>query len=94
MCDALFFLTEGEVKTAIEQVKFVASQYKPFKLVDLKLQRGLPDVSSIALKPKDPSGKLEILHHEFVDRINRRATASYYTLDSVPKRDSDDDAPT
>ena len=92
LCDALYFLTPGEVDTAIAEAEFVASEFPPFRLTNLTLTKEFPDPRSIALVPKDSSGTLEALHHEFVQRINRRAVASNYTLGlAAATRDNDRD---
>jgi hypothetical protein len=83
VCDALYFLTEGELKSVINEVEFVAKQFQPFDLSRLVLTAGCPDESSISLVSTDPSGTLEALHHEFVHRVYRRAVASNYTLGSA-----------
>jgi hypothetical protein len=80
VCDALYFPTEGETRTVVNEVEFVAGDFEPFDLSDLQLKVGFPDDRSISLVPKDPTGTLEALHYEFVHRVYRRAVASNYTL--------------
>lgn len=90
ICDALYFLSEGEMRSAINEIEFVASEFEPFILSDLQVKRGFPDDRSISLVPTDSSGSLEALHHEFVQRVYRRAVASNYTLGLAKlARDSD-----
>ena len=92
LCDALYFLTEGELLTAINEAGFVASEFERFrmKLSDFQVKAGFPDERSISLLPRDPTGTLEALHHEFVGRIYRRAVASNYTLGlAEPSRDDE-----
>ncbi len=88
ICDALYFLTEAERKRAVEEVKYVAREFKPFDL-NLEIRASFPDPNSISLAlkksslcdlPEDSSGNLEALHDELVHRVYRRAAASNYTL--------------
>jgi len=84
LCDAVYFLTEEEVKTVTAEAEFVADDLSPFEITDLSVQRGVPNADSVAIEPMDPSGSMEALHHEFLHRINRRAYASNYTLELAP----------
>lgn len=91
LCDALYFLNESEVKTAIAEVRFLLRDFKPFNLTNLRVEKAFPDATSISVAMDESSGQLEALHHELVHRINRRAAASYYTLGLTrPVRDKDD----
>lgn len=80
LCDALYFLNPDEVALAGHEVAFIAKDYAPFELVNLRVERRFPDDHSIAIIGDDPSGTLEALHCEFVTRVYRRASASNYSL--------------
>ena len=90
VCDALYFLTPHERRTAAAEAEFITSDFQPFELRNLGVQAGVPDASSISLVPRDLSGTLEALNHEFVTRLYRRAVASNYTL-GIAKADRDED---
>ena len=92
LCDALYFLNDAEVKSAIAEVRFLIRDFKPFDLINFRIKSAFPDATSIAIAIDERSGSLEALHHELVHRINRRAAASYYTLGLTrPVRDLDYD---
>ncbi len=80
ICDALYFLEESEVRAAVAEVLFLAQDFRPFELAELRLEQGFPFPRALALRPRDASGTLEALHHELTLRVNRRAAASNYTL--------------
>jgi uncharacterized protein DUF1045 len=92
LCDALYFLNEAEVKSAVAEVKFLFRKFNPFDLTNLRIKSAFPDATSISVAMDERSGSLEALHHELVHRINRRAAASYYTLGlAKPVRDMEYD---
>lgn len=80
ICDALYFYNEAEVRKAVAEVSYLVRDFGPFELRDLRLEFGCPNPNSIAITARDLSGQLESLHHEFVQRIYRRAAASDYTF--------------
>ncbi len=77
--DALYFLNQADADLVRSEVEFLASQLTPFDLTDLRVEKRFPDPRSIAISCRDPSGRLEALHHEVVFRIYRRAAGSNYT---------------
>lgn len=91
VCDSLYFLNAKHLDLANHEAAFIARDYSPFQLTNLRVESQFPDAHSIAIGCDDPSGTLEALHAEFVMRIYRRAAASDYTLGTVPtRRDKDE----
>jgi hypothetical protein len=80
VCDVLFFLTRADLKSVITEAQFLAREIRPFDLTELQVRSAFPDGTSISIAADDPSGNLEVLHHELVQRVNRRAAASNYSL--------------
>ena len=80
VCDALYFASDAHVETVIEHVKYVTERLGPFDLEKLRVRKEFPDRNSISIVLDDPSGCLELLHHELVERVNRRALGSNYSL--------------
>jgi hypothetical protein len=80
ICDALYFASDAHAETAIEHVKYVAERLRPFDLEKLHVRREFPDRQSVSIGADDSSGCLELLHHELVERVNRRALGSNYSL--------------
>ncbi len=80
VADALYFRNRGELNHARAQARFLAADISPFDLTNLKVQVG-PKERAITIGVEDPTGQLEILHCEMVQKIYRRATASVYTFD-------------
>ncbi len=89
ICDALYFLQATELQIVQKEIEYVAQQFSPFSLTNLRLEGAVPNQTSVALAFDDPTGRLEALHNEFVHRIYRRAAASNYSLQAV---DADRDA--
>lgn len=87
ICDALYFLNKAELRSIWEEVEFITAQIKPFSLIKFHLEPGFPDSNSVAILLDDPSGTLELLHHELVHRVYRRAIESDYTLGTVSPRE-------
>jgi hypothetical protein len=90
ICDSLYFLNEEEIRYAIAEVEYLATGLEAFELRDLQITRGFPHAAAFALSLKDPSGGIEILHHELVQRVFRRAAASNYSL-GLARLDRDPD---
>jgi hypothetical protein len=80
VCDVLYFWSAAHLARIRAEIAYVASRYAPFELSGLQVKAGFPDRSSIAIAAKDPSGTLEALHHELVQRVYRRAAGSDYSL--------------
>jgi hypothetical protein len=80
VCDVLYFLNSEEVALAGHTAALLARDYAPFKLANLRVESRFPNENSIAIVCDDPTGNLEALHSEFVALINRRASASNYSL--------------
>jgi len=83
VCDSLYFLNEEEVRQAVAEVEYLCAEIKPFELTKLQIHPGFPQPGAFALLPEDSTGHLELLHHELVQRVYRRAAASNYTLGRV-----------
>lgn len=90
IADALYVANHRQIDLILEEIKFIAREFKSFSL-NLELQAGFPDKSSIALICKDDSGSLEAMHHEMVFRFYRQAIASNYSL-GLAKADRDTDS--
>lgn len=90
LCDSLYFLGEEQVRYAVAEAEYLSSELKPFDLTNLRIAPGFPHASALALALADPGGQLEMLHHELVQRVYRRAAASNYTL-GLAKLDRDAD---
>lgn len=91
VCDALYFLSKPEIEWCIEEVKFLAKKFHAFTLSDLQVKKPFPNKRSISIAAKDTSGSLEVLHHELVHRVYRRAIGSNYTFKTA-RTDRDDDS--
>jgi hypothetical protein len=87
VADALYCSRKEDIDLIREEVAFVARGLQPFRL-DVTLEKGVPNASSIALACEDPTGSLEVLHHEMVARVYRLAVASNYSL-NLAKLDRD-----
>jgi len=87
ICDALYFLNAAELRSIWEEVEYIATQLKPFSLTGFRLEPGFPTPNSVAVTLDDPSGSLELLHHELVHRVCRRAIESNYTLGLAKARE-------
>jgi len=90
VCDALYFHNAEEVALAGHRVVFLAKDYRPFDLVNLRVQSRFPDEHSISIVGDDPSGTLEALHCELVASAYRSAAASDYSLGKAPATRDDD----
>jgi len=86
ICDALYLWNEAEARKAAAEVAYVVRDFEPFMLVNLAIERDCPNPGNIAVAARDPSRKLESLHHEFVQRLYRRAAASDYTMGLASNR--------
>ena len=91
VCDALYFLTEGEIRMALAEVEYLLAGFPEFELIDLRIESDFPYPGAVSISAKDPSGELRSLHQEFVHRLYRRAIASDYTLGIQPCRLVGDD---
>jgi hypothetical protein len=91
VCDALYFLTEGEIRMALAEVEYLIAGFPEFELIDLRVESDFPYPGAVSISARDPSGELKCLHQEFVHRLYRRAIASDYTLGKQPDRLVGDD---
>jgi hypothetical protein len=82
ICDALYFYSDAEVRSAMAEVAYLAKEFGPFELRGLKVRHEYPGKNQVALAVVEASDDLLCLHYEFVQRIYRRAAASDYTLDN------------
>ena len=90
VCDALYFLSESELKSVLTEITYLIGGFQVMNLTGLEIKAAFPDNKSISITVEDPSGSLEALHHELVMRVYRRASASNYSLGKAkPVRDPD-----
>jgi hypothetical protein len=90
ICDAVYFLHPAQIEAVTAEIKFLATEFRPFTLTELRPEWPFPGPKLLSLSAQDPSGSLEALHHELVFRVQRRASASHYTLKQAqPDRDAD-----
>lgn len=85
--DALYFLNAQTIAHVKASIRFIVQGLHPFRLTDFEI-RPFPNEQSLAICLNDPSGALEILHYEMIQRVYRRAIASNYSLGlAAPDRD-------
>jgi len=80
IADCLYFGNKAEAEKATEQAKYLLSQTPPFELGLQSPRLGHPGVGTISIPVRDHSGRLALLHNEFVHRIYRRAVATDNTI--------------
>jgi len=85
--DALYFLNPQTIAHVKASIRFAVQGLHPFRLTDFEI-KPFPNEQSLAICLHDPSGALEILHYEMIQRVYRRAIASNYSLGlAAPDRD-------
>lgn|GEM_PF-2361778 len=90
LCDALFFFSESHARSAIADIKFLLKSFKSFEISGFQVKEDFPAAGCAAIKVQDTEGVLEAMEYELVQRVYRRAAASYYSIDLAPtKRDND-----
>jgi hypothetical protein len=83
--DGLYFWTQADKLRAVNEARRVAGSIQPFELTRLEVALDYPKRGAASVRFEDPSRTLELLHHELVYRVNRRAAASNYTLSIAPQ---------
>jgi len=83
LADALYFYNTYEVDFIVEELKHLCKDMDAFEITNMRVKGSFPDNRSIAISLDDPSGSLEAIHFELVNRIYRRAAASNYTLENA-----------
>lgn len=85
--DALYFLNRQTIALVKASIRFAVQGLHPFRLTDFEI-RPFPNEQSLAICLNDPTGTLEVLHYEMIQRVYRRAIASNYSLGlAAPDRD-------
>ncbi len=83
LCDVLFFQNKSGIENALAEIEFLAAQFSPFPITNLRLKSRFPNERALSIVGDSQCGKLEALHHELVGRVNTRACCSNYSLGTV-----------
>ncbi|MBD3344047.1 MAG: DUF1045 domain-containing protein [Chitinivibrionales bacterium] len=83
ICDALYFKNQAWLDRAIKETEFLAEEFMPFDLTNVRLLESFPNQTAVSIGCTDESGGLEALHHELVSKVYRTASGSNYTRDKA-----------